>query len=72
MKNCTSDFLFRKCYFVLYDEKDYPVCYFDSFHELSKCINYEPKVLAFRFRKYGNSVNILMGNNVYKLYAFVD
>lgn len=59
-------------YFVLYDKNDIPVCYFENFEELTKHINYNQYDLVKRFKKFGNSIKIIIGNQFYKLYKFVD
>lgn len=59
-------------YFVLYDSNDFPICYFDSFNELSKRISYRCSDLVRQFNKFGNTINIIIGNQLYKLCTFVD
>lgn len=71
MKFNSKDFR-KENYFVLYDENDYPICYFDNFYELSKHINYRCSDLVCKFNKFGNCINIVIGNKLYKLVTFVD
>lgn len=71
MKYKTKIFI-NENYFVLYDSNDCPICYFDNFYELAKHINYSVYDLVKRFNKYGDSINIIIGNKLYKLVTFVD
>ena len=59
-------------YFVLYDKDDYPICLFENLEELLKHINYRERELLYRFKKFGNSINIVIGNKIYKLFRFED
>lgn len=67
-----SQILKNEAYFVLYDKNDFIICYFDNLTELSKHINYDCKHLVYRFNKFGNPLNIVIGNEFYKLYYLYD
>lgn len=59
-------------YFVLYDMDDYPICLFENLEELLQHINYNCSKLVYQFKKFGNSINIVIGNKIYKLFRFED
>lgn len=59
-------------YFVLYDMEDYPICYYSNLEELLEHINYNRYELVRQFKKFGNSIKLVIGNQFYKLYKFVD
>lgn len=69
---CFSSKEFReKCYFVLYDENDNLVCYFDNYNELSKYTKNPLYRIVQLFKKSGEFIFIQIENKFYKLYAFV-
>ena len=59
-------------YFVLYDLEDNLICYFDNFEELSKYINYRCSALVYEFNHSNDFVQVIIKNEKYKLYTFVD
>lgn len=59
-------------YYVLYDNNDYPISYFENYTELTRVLNYSYKNLNYRFKKFGNSIKIVIGNQFYKLFKFSD
>ncbi len=63
---------FRKNnYFVLYDNNDSIICYFNSFVELSKFFNYKLSDLVYQYNKTNsNIITIIIDNKMYKLATF--
>ena len=62
---------FKNYDFVLYDLNDEIVCYFQSFDELSKYINYKIYDLAYKFKNHNsNIIKIIIDEKVYKLAFF--
>lgn len=71
MSYTTKDFR-NYNYYVLYNMNDDIIGYFDNFNELTKIINYRIQDLVKQFRKFGNCLKIVVDNEFYKLYTFVD
>ena len=70
---CYTSKTFRKeNYFVLYDDNDNIICYFDSVDELLNCVAYSLKKLVYRFNKEGNTIGIEINHKRYRLATFVD
>lgn len=60
-------------YFVLYDLNDNIICYYDSFVELYKIINYKLSDLVREYnRNHTNILTIIVENKKYKLATFED
>lgn len=69
MKQIKSKDIVCNCSFVLYDENDMLVCYFDNYYELAQHINIPSWNLAIRFNKNRNNIiNIVIDGNIHKLY----
>jgi len=64
--------LFRKNnYFVLYDLNDDIICYFDSFNDLSRILNYRLSDLVHEYnRNKTNNIIVIINNTKYKLATF--
>ena len=62
----------KKSYFVLYDANDFPICFFEDFWELLKCINYNKYELIRRFKENNKFIKIVINSEFYKLYRFTD
>lgn len=57
--------------FVLYDENDEIICYFDNFNELSRYINYKLYDLVREFNRHKKDlINIEIDRKRYKLATF--
>lgn len=70
MRYNSKDF-FKNNYFVLYDNNDNLLYYFDSFVELSKIFNYRLSDLVYQFnRNNSNIITIIINNKKYKLATF--
>ena len=65
---------FRETYdFVLYDENDNIVCYFNDIDEIKKFSNVRPSRIYKNFEKsFDDFINIIIDNKFYKLYRFED
>ena len=60
-------------YFVLYDLNDNIICYYDSFVELYKIINYKLSDLVREYnRNHTNILTVIVENKKYKLATFED
>lgn len=60
-------------YFVLYDLNDNIICYYDSFVELYKIINYKLSDLVREYnRHHTNILIVIVENKKYKLATFED
>ena len=60
-------------YFVLYDLNDNIICYYDSFVELYKIINYKLSDLVREYnRNHTNILTVIVDNKKYKLATFED
>lgn len=70
MKLNSKDFR-KNNYFLLYDNYDRLVCYFDNFDELSKYTNVPVRNLVRKFNESLGFINIVIDNVKYKLYTFV-
>jgi len=61
----------EKNYFVLYDNNDYIVCYFDNIREFAFKYNYQYYELRRKFKNSKtNFINLILDNVEYKLYSF--
>lgn len=70
MKYNSKDFS-KNNYFVLYDNNDNLLYYFDSFVELSKIFNYRLCDLVYQYNKnHTNIITIIIENKKYKLATF--
>lgn len=70
MRYNSKDFS-KNNYFVLYDNNDNLLYYFDSFVELSKIFNYRLCDLVYQYNKnHTNIITIIIGNKKYKLATF--
>ena len=70
MKYKTKDFK-KNNHFVLYDQNDMIICYFDDFKELSKHINYTARKLAYEFNfRNTNIINIIIDDKKLRLATF--
>ena len=63
---------FKEAYFVLYDDQDFPICYFENVYELLQLINYSTRDLLKRFNKYGDLIHIIINHKKYSLMRFCD
>lgn len=70
MKFNSKDFK-KNNYFVLYDNKDNIICYFNNYEELSKYINYTARKLVYEFNfRNTNVINIIIDNKKLRLATF--
>ena len=70
MRYNSKDFS-KNNYFVLYDNNDNLLYYFDNFAELSKIFNYDLRNLVFQYNKnHTNIITIIVENKKYKLATF--
>lgn len=59
--------------FVLYDENDNVVCYFNNIDELKKYSNVRPSRIYENFMRSSDCfINIVIDNSTYKLYRFEE
>ena len=77
MQKLTSKFVRKNCYFILYDypNDDKLICYFDSYTELHKIINYSPRKLCSLFNSHCSDclpVSIRRFNCKFYLHIFID
>lgn len=71
--NYKSKIFIYNNYFVLYDLNDNIICYYDSFVELYKIINYKLSDLVREYnRNHTNILTIIVENKKYKLATFED
>lgn len=71
MEQIKSKDIVCNCSFVLYDENDIIMCYFDNYYELSQYINIPSWNLAIRFNKNrSNIINIFIDGVLRRLYVF--
>lgn len=62
---------FKNNYFVLYDENDEVICYFDNFNELTNYINYRLSNLVYQYNKQDtNVITIIIDDKKLKLATF--
>ena len=63
---------FRKNnYFVLYDDNDEIICYFNDFNELSRYISYRLSDLVHEYNRYNtNVITIIVDSKKLKLATF--
>ena len=61
-------------HFILYDDFDNIICYFDNFKELSKYFNYRLSDIVRNYNKYGidDMIKININNCRYNLFTFID
>ena len=71
MSYTTKDFR-KNNYFVLYDMNDNLICYFDNYKELANYTRRPLKKIAFSFSKLVDFIYIVIDNQRYKLYTYVD
>ena len=70
MKFNSKDFK-KNNYFILYDNKDNIICYFNNYEELSKYINYTARKLVYEFNfRNTNIINIIIDNKKLRLATF--
>ena len=71
--NYRSKIFIYNNYFVLYDLNDNIICYYDSFVELYKIINYKLSDLVREYnRNHTNILTVIVENKKYKLATFED
>lgn len=59
-------------YFVLYDENDNFIQYFDNTEELKKSYKRELKKIVYDLKKAKDFIKITINQKEYKLYTFCD
>lgn len=59
-------------YFILYDDNDNVLCYFENFDELKKLFNYRLSDIVYQFNKSDGFINVDIEKKRYKLYTFCD
>jgi len=59
-------------YYVLYDEKDYPILYFETLKEFSICMGYNYFYLKQKFCNFKENIELSIGNKKFNLYKFED
>ena len=62
----------QKNFFILYDEKDNLICYFDNFTELKKYTKLRIQDIVKKFKKTKQFIKITIEKKEYKLYTYID
>lgn len=59
-------------YYVLYDENDLPILYFETLKDFSISLGYNYKKLRNKFCNVNDFIELLIDKKNFKLYRFVD
>ena len=62
----------QKNFFILYDEKDNLICYFDNFTELKKYTKLRIQDIVKKFKQTKEFIKITIEKKEYKLYTYID